>query len=184
MPGLDYTPHYRLRVPQSGDPRTLADFQRVFRDNFLVVDTQLKAHDNRIDALESGGVTDGSGDATAGSGGAESSNDSGLAQLRTRLSALEAKAVTGFRKDDNGLWYAYNKNGQDVCGPFDFGANGGVTLAELFDAGSDDTVTYRNPTPITGAETVPNITLSGIFNAVSDDSVTYQAPTPIVFANA
>lgn len=149
---LDYTPNYRLRVPQSGDPRTLADFRRVFRDNFLVVDTQLKAHDNRMSALESGGVTDGSGDATAGSGDAEPSNDSGLAQLRTRLSALELKAVAGFRKDDNGLWYAYNKNGQDVCGPLDFNANGGVTLAELFDAVSDDSVEYRNPTPIVFAD--------------------------------
>ena len=176
MPGLDYTPNYGLRVPQSGDRRTLADFQRVFRDNFLAIDTRLKADDNRLNALESGGVMNGSGDA-------EPVNDSGLARLLTRLSALELKAVTGFRKDDDGLWYAYNKNGQDVCGPFDFSANGGVTLAELFDAGSDDTVTYRNPTPITGAETVPNITLSGIFNAVSDDSVTYQAPTPIVIAN-
>ena len=78
----------------------------------------------------------------------------------------------------------YNKDGQDVCGPFDFGANGGVTLAELFDAESDDSITYRNPTPITGAEIAPSITLCGIFNAVSDDSVTYQAPTPIVIANA
>ena len=170
---LDYTPNYGLRVPRSGDRRTLADFERVFGDNFRILDTQLKAHDNRMSALEDGGATGGSGDA-------EPVNDSGLARLLTRLSALELKAVTGFRKDDGGLWYAYNKDGQDVCGPFDFSANGGVTLAELFDAKSDDTVTYQSPTPITGAEIAPNITLSGIFNAVSDDSVEYRNPTPII----
>ena len=177
MPGLDYTPNYRLRVPQSGDRRTLADFQRVFRDNFLAIDTRLKADDNRLNALESGGVMNGSGDA-------EPVNDSGLARLLTRLSALELKAVTGFRKDDGGLWYAYNKDGQDVCGPFDFSANGGVTLAELFDAVSEDSVEYRNPTPITDTQLGPNITFSAFLGAVPDNSVTYQAPTPIVIANA
>ena len=174
---LDYTPNYGLRVPRSGDRRTLADFERVFGDNFRILDTQLKAHDNRMSALEDGGATGGSGDA-------EPVNDSGLARLLTRLSALELKAVTGFRKDDGGLWYAYNKDGQDVCGPFDFSANGGVTLAELFDAVSEDSVEYRNPTPITDTQLGPNITFSAFLGAVPDNSVTYQAPTPIVIANA
>ena len=172
----DYTPNYGLRIPQSSDRRTSDDFKRVFRDNFLTIDTRLKVDDSRLNALESGGATGGSGDA-------EPVNDRGLAQLLTRLSALELKAVTGFRKDDGGLWYAYNKDGQDVCGPFDFSANGGVTLAELFDAVSEDSVEYRNPTPITDTQLGPNITLSAFLGAVPDNSVTYQAPTPIVIAN-
>ena len=56
MPGLDYTQNYHLRVPQSGDRRTLADFERVFGDNFRILDTQIKAFSDRVTALENSGA--------------------------------------------------------------------------------------------------------------------------------
>ena len=116
------------------------------------------------------------------------SHDRAIDSLIYAHSDLVNAAFTELREGADGLWYAYNMRGLVAGGPYRFGSGGvilgGVTLAEHLNAGSDDTVTYQSPTPITGAEIAPSVTISGIFNAVSDDSVTYLEPTPIVIANA
>ena len=157
-----------MRKPQSADLRNLADFRRVFNDNPEIIDRELKAMNDALSALTGlAGEVGGTG------------NTVELLPLLTRLYLLESSAFAGLRKEDDG-WYAYNKNGQDVGGPYRFGSIDGMTLNEYLSAVTDDSVTYQEPVPITGTELGPNITLNGLLDAVSDDSVTYQNPTPLV----
>ena len=171
MPDLLYTTNYRLRKPQSADLRSSEDFRRVFNDNPEIVDRELKALNDALSALTGLASLSGEDDGTG--------NAARLLQLLNRLYLLESSAFAGFRKDGGG-WYACNKFGKDVDGPFDFGSGNAVTtLSEYLNAVEDDTVVYEDPTPVSGAALGPDRTLAGLLNAVPDDTVIYEEPTPI-----
>lgn len=96
--------------------------------------------------------------------------------------ALNDSAFTRLEKGNDGLLYAYNRAGNVVGGPYDFGTGGApavTTLAAYFNAVENDSVVYEEPTPVSSATLSPNRTLAGLLNAVPDDTFIYEEPTPI-----